>query len=182
MAAVTPTSRAAALLNALSSPGRLRLLCTIADRESAGDDCSLTAVAAALDLPMKALVKDVARLADCGLLTVSDRVLSPRLASLAAAADALVAELPIAGLLSTQPDLGRFFAHGRLTDLTVDHSVKLRLAPLLAKLLPDDRALTEAEVNALLGQVHDDHAYLRRMLVDFGQLTRDGGTNYRRAG
>jgi hypothetical protein len=53
---------------------------------------------------------------------------------------------------------------------------------MLARLLPDDRALTEAEVNHLLNQVHDDHAYLRRMLVDFGQLTRDGSANYRRAG
>ena len=60
--------------------------------------------------------------------------------------------------------------------------MKLKLAPMLAKLLPDDRALTEAEVNDLLNQVHDDHAYLRRMLVDFGQLTRDGSANYRRAG
>jgi hypothetical protein len=52
--------------------------------------------------------------------------------------------------------------NGRLADLTVDHAVKLRLAPLPARLLPDDRALSEAEVNAVLNQVHDDHAYLRR--------------------
>jgi hypothetical protein len=42
--------------------------------------------------------------------------------------------------------------------------------------------MTEAEVNTVHGQVHDDHVSLRRMLVDFGQLTRDAGANYRRAG
>jgi hypothetical protein len=90
--------------------------------------------------------------------------------------------LTLARLPATAPDLERYFGNGRLTDLTVDQSVKLRLAPPLAKLIPDDGALTEAEVDDLLHQVHDDHAYLRGMLVDLGQLTRDGGTNYRRAG
>jgi uncharacterized protein DUF2087 len=83
-------SQASAMLNALASPGRLALLCTVAERQAAGADCSLGAIAGALDIPMK--------------------------------------------------------------------------------------------VNAALNQVHDDHAYLRRMLVDFGQLTRDGSADYRRAG
>jgi hypothetical protein len=183
MAVMSANSHAAAMLTALASPARLRLLCTVAERAAAGQDCSLAAVGAALDVPVKALLKDVARLQECGLLTLrGDRTLGADLGPLKAAAGALVGDLPIAGLLSTAPELQRYFANGRLTELTVDHSVKLKLAPLLAKLLPDDRALTEAEVNAVLNQVHDDHAALRRMLVDLGQLTRDGGTNYRRAG
>ena len=176
-------SRASALLNALSSPDRLTLISTIARRRADGGDRSLTAVAADLGVPVKTVVKEVTRLQECGLVTLDgDRTLSVDLSTLKAAADALVADMPIAGLLSTAPDLQRHFVNGRLVDLTVDHDVKLRLAPLLAKLLPDDREMTEAEVNAALGQVHDDHAYLRRMLVDFGQLTRDGAANYRRAG
>jgi hypothetical protein len=183
MAVVSTNSHAAALLTALASPARLRLLSTVAERSAAGADCSLAAVAAALDIPVKALVKEVARLQDGGLLVLrGDRTLEADLAPLKAAAEALVGDLPIAGLLSTAPELERYFVNGRLTDLTVDHTVKLKLAPLLARLLPDDRSMTEAEVNATLGQVHHDHAYLRRMLVDFGQLTRDAGANYRRAG
>lgn len=177
-----PISRSAAMLAALSSPGRLTLLATVSARATAGQSCSLSAVSEALDMPMKTLVKEVARLEDCGLLKVRDRILSADLSALRIASDALLGELPIARLLITAPELERYFANGRLTELTVDHSVKLKLAPMLAKLLPDDRALTEAEVNDLLNQVHDDHAYLRRMLVDFGQLTRDGSANYRRAG
>jgi len=177
-----PISRSAALLAALSSAERLTLLATVTARAAAGQNCSLAAVSEALDMPMKTLVKEVARLQDCGLLQVRDRILLADLSVLRAASDALLDELPIARLLTTAPELERYFANGRLTELTVDHAVKLKLAPMLAKLLPDDRALTEAEVNHLLHQVHDDHAYLRRMLVDFGQLTRDGSANYRRAG
>lgn len=177
-----PISRSAAMLAALSTPERLTLLATVANRAAAGQSCSLTAISEALDVPMKTLVKEAARLTDCGLLTVRDRILYADLSALRVAADALVGELPVARLLVTAPELERYFANGRLTELTVDHTVKLKLAPLLARLLPDDRALTEAEVNELLNQVHDDHAYLRRMLVDFGQLTRDGSANYRRAG
>ena len=171
-------NQAAAMLAALSSPDRLRLLSAV----SALAGSSLGVLAETLDVPMKTLVKEVGRLQDCGLLTVTGHTVTANLGALRETAAALTGELPIAGLLRTQPDLERYFAHGRLTDLTVDHSVKLRLAPLLARLLPDDRAVPEQEVNELLNQVHEDHAYLRRMLVDFGQVTRDAGANYRRAG
>jgi hypothetical protein len=177
------SSQASALLTALSSADRLTLVSCIARRQADGGDHRLTTVAADLRVPVKALVKEVTRLQECGLVTVgADRALDVDLSVLAAAADALVAGLPITGLLRTAPELRRHFVHGRLVSHTVDHDVKLRLSPLLARLLPDDRAMTESEVNAILGQVHDDHAYLRRMLVDFGQLTRDGASNYRRAG
>jgi len=170
------------MLNALASPTRLALVSTVAQRESVGADCSFGAVADALDLPIKALLKEVSRLQDCDLLVVVNRTLSANLAALKGTAAALVDELPVVRLLEMAPDLKRYFTNGRLTDLAVDHTVKLRLAPLLARLLPDDRVLSEAEVNELLNQVHDDHAFLRRMLVDFGQLTREGSANYRRAG
>ena len=175
-------SQASAMLNALASSTRLALLSAVSERQIAGADCSFGAIAEALGIPMKALLKEVARLEDCGLLIIANRTLSANLPALKGAAVALVDELPIARLLTTAPDLERYFVNGRLADLAVDQTVKLRLAPLLARLLPDDRALTEAEVNELLRQVHDDHAFLRRMLVDFGQLTRDGSANYRRAG
>jgi uncharacterized protein DUF2087 len=175
-------SQAAAMLHALSSPSRLALLSAVTARADAGQDCSLTALAAVLDLPMKALVKEVARLQECGLVSLDGRTVTADVKALRGMAEALVDELPVARLLSMAPDLSRYFAHGRLASVQLDHSVWLRLAPLLARLLPDDRALTEAEVNELLHQVHDDHAALRRMLVDLGQLTRDGAADYRRAG
>ncbi|GGL19333.1 DUF2087 domain-containing protein [Mangrovihabitans endophyticus] len=175
-------SQAAAMLDALAAPARLALLSAVVARTEAGQDCSLAALAASLDRPLAALVKDVTRLDTCGLVAVRGRTVVPTLAALRETAGDLVAQLPVSALLAGRPDLERYFTHGRLDDLTVDHDVKLRLAPMLAGLLPDDREMTEAEVNAVLAQVHDDHAYLRRMLVDFGQLTRDGSAGYRRAG
>jgi DNA-binding transcriptional ArsR family regulator len=175
-------SQGAAMLNALSSPSRLALLSAVSARAAAGQDRSLASLAAALDMPMKTLVKEVARLQDCGLVSLDGRTVTAHLTALRATADAMVDELPVARLLTMAPDLSRYFVHGRLARTNLDHSVQLRLAPLLARLLPDDRALTEAEVNELLHQVHDDHATLRRMLVDLGQLSRDGAADYRRAG
>jgi hypothetical protein len=125
----------------------------------------------------------VTRLRECGALALRDgRVLAADLDRLTRTADALVDQLPITGLLAGAPELRRYFANGRLTALPADRTVQLTLAPLLARLLPDDRPLTEAEVNAVLRQVHPDHAALRRLLVDFGQLTRDGAADYRRSG
>lgn len=175
---MSSVSRASALLNVLSSPERLALLAAVV----ADQGCALADLAVTRGVPMKVLVKELARLADCGLVKVADRRVSADLSVLRGTADALVETLPIDGLLATAPELRRYFVNGRLTALTVDHQVKLKLAPLLARLLPGDRSLTEAEVNTALNQVHDDHAYLRRMLVDFGQLTRQGSAGYRRAG
>ena len=45
---------------------------------------------------------------------------------------------------------------------------RLRLARLLARLLPAGRSLSEAEVNRLLGAVHPDFATTRRLLLDCG--------------
>ena len=171
-------SDASALLNALASADRLALLAAV----TSTPDRLLSDLADELGRPIRDLVKEVARLADCGLVKVVDRRVSADLSVLRGTADALVDALPISGLLATAPELRRFFVNGRLTELTVDHRVKLALAPLLARLFPADRELSEAEVNEILHQVHDDHAYLRRMLVDFGQLTRDAGARYRRAG
>ncbi|MBC3840183.1 DUF2087 domain-containing protein [Streptacidiphilus sp. 4-A2] len=50
----------------------------------------------------------------------------------------------------------------------------------MAGLLPEDRTLTEAEVNALLRHAGDDVARLRRLLVDLGLVDRSGSAEYRR--
>jgi hypothetical protein len=175
-------SDAAAMLRALATPERLTLLATVARRAAAGEDCSLDAVAAALGMPVRGLVKEATRLAEGGVLTISGRTLGARLSVLTATAHALVDELPIAGLLRTAPDLSRYFVNGRLAELPGDPAVLSRLAPMLGRLLPGDRTMTEREVNDVLRQVHDDHAALRRLLVDYGQLTRAGAADYRRAG
>lgn len=174
-------SRAAGQLTVLSSPVRLRLLAAVADSEENDGDRSLTAIADTLGLTVKALMKEAVRLQDAGLLTMNGRVLSTNLPALRETADALVGDLPMTRLLRSDPDLERFFKHGRLVGLPDKPDVLRRIGRLLVELLPPDRTLTEAEVDRRLAEVHDDHVTLRRLLVDLRLVTRDAGSNYRRS-
>ncbi|RKS78809.1 hypothetical protein BZB76_0243 [Actinomadura pelletieri DSM 43383] len=172
-------SRAAAQLTALTSPARLSLLTAVATHEQNGGDRSLTAIATALGLTVKALLKEAVRLQEAGLLTMRGQVLSTNLTALRATADLLVQDLPMTRLLRSEPELERFFKHGRLVDLPDKPDVLERLGRLLVQLLPTDRVLTEAEVDRRLAEVHDDHAALRRLLVGLRLVARDAGSDYR---
>ena len=55
-----------------------------------------------------------------------------------------------------------------------------RVAGLVVRLLPRDQSLSEATVDAVLAEVMDDVAALRRFLVEEGRLTRRGAEDYRR--
>ena len=174
-------NEAASLLSAVASPRRLMLLAVASDRARNGEDTSVQAVATSLSVDLKDLMKDVARLQDCGLVRMDGHRMSVSLETLGDTAQALVAELPITRLLADQPDVARFFKHGRLTSVPANFQTLKALAGLLVQLLPTDETLTEAEVNAALAQVYDDYATLRRLLVDFMLVTRDGSLNYRRS-
>jgi hypothetical protein len=173
-------SRAAALLGALAVPSRLELLAAVVRRQRERADCSVRALAAELDRGQRELVKDVVRLRECGLLSVDGGGMSVELEVLRAAAGAIDATFPVTGLLASEPDLGRFFRHGRLATMPENPNLKRRIAALLVRLLPTDRTLSEAEVNAALRPVHDDVASLRRLMVDLGLVTRNGSSDYRR--
>ena len=49
----------------------------------------------------------------------------------------------------------------------------------LVALFEPDRRYSEAEVNAVINQVHEDHATLRRLLVDYRLMERAGGIYWR---
>lgn len=173
-------SSAAELLGALSVSSRLTLLANVAERQSRGDDCSLGAVAAAVGRDSKSTVKDAVRLKEVGLVSIEGHTLSADLSVLSAAADAIDATLPVTGLLSEDPDLGRFFKYGRLVKLPENPDFRWRVAQILVRLLPPDRQLPESEVNDLLSQVHSDYAALRRLLVDLKLVSRAASSNYQR--
>lgn len=122
------------------------------------------------------------RLEECGLIRVQGLELTPDLAILERYATGLVARLPIAQLLEQDPFLDRYFRHGRLNSVPENPPVRKRLADLLVQLLPADRVMSEAEVNGVLGSVYDDYAALRRILVDYRLLSRNGSSDYRRVG
>jgi hypothetical protein len=75
--------------------------------------------------------------------------------------------------------LRRFVRDGRLVQIPVQHGKRMVVLAFLAALFDGGQDYPEAEVNRLLNRLHDDHATLRRLLVDEGFLTRDQGV-YRR--
>jgi len=173
-------SRTAAQLVALADPDRLDLLATVLRRERDGEDCSLGALAGATGTPVRLLARQVGALEAAGLLGTTGLCVSAHLPELRGTATALLDTLPVVALLAEEPDLARFFVHGRLPRLPVLNRAEERrwLAALLVRLLPD-RVLTEREVGAVLAEVTDDVAALRRFLVEEGRLTRRGAEDYR---
>ncbi len=77
-------------------------------------------------------------------------------------------------------DLARFFRGERLETIPASRVDRAAVLGHIARRFATDRAYDESEVNRILQAVHDDHATLRRYLVDERFLTRAGG-RYTRA-
>jgi hypothetical protein len=143
-----------ALVSALADPDRLQLFARI----SAAPD----------GLPVEpAIAKPAKRLVDAGLVTE------------AGGRYRAVPEVFREALAKAPADpLDALFRHGRL--VSIPHSGKRRqlLLETLAERFEPGRLYTEQDVREKLSMVHDDHATLRRYLVDDGLLQRsnDGGS------
>jgi hypothetical protein len=70
---------------------------------------------------------------------------------------------------------------GRLLAIPTKHAKRMVVLDHLAQSFEPGVVYAEAEVNEILKAVHDDHAALRRYLVDQGFLERSEG-HYWRAG
>lgn len=77
-------------------------------------------------------------------------------------------------------DLARFFRNGRLERYPRSRPDRDRVLAHIAARFVAGREYAEAEVNRMLQAVDNDHATLRRYLVDAGLLERERGV-YRRA-
>lgn len=81
-----------------------------------------------------------------------------------------------------QQVVARFVQHGRLVVRPTKRSKLLLALDHLAQELEPGRTYAETEVTAILQGFHDDHAALRRFLVDEGMLAREGGVYWRAGG
>jgi hypothetical protein len=79
-------------------------------------------------------------------------------------------------------ELQAFVRSGRLAQIPARRAKRLLLLDCLAQSFEPGRRYREAEVDAVLRAVHDDHAALRRYLVDEGFLSREGGYYWRTGG
>ena len=81
-----------------------------------------------------------------------------------------------------QQVVARFVQDGRLVVMPTMRSKLLLVLDHLAQEFEPGRTYAETEVNAILQGFHDDHAALRRYLVDEGMLAREGGVYWRAGG
>ena len=75
-----------------------------------------------------------------------------------------------------------FMRDGRLAQIPVRRAKRLLLLDYIAQVFVPGRRYSEAEVNAVLRAFHDDHAALRRYLVDEDFMSREGGCYWRTGG
>jgi hypothetical protein len=170
--------KALEVLAALASRDRLRVFGAVA---AATGGVTLADVVNAVALDERLVQEAIGRLWQAGLLAQENNRLVARVdiiqeavAELGAERSELPEQIPVA--------LRRLFSRGRLTAIPANAGPRRELLEHLAGLFPAGQPLSEADVNATLGRYHDDHAALRRYLVDAGLLSRDSsGATYVRA-
>jgi hypothetical protein len=86
------------------------------------------------------------------------------------------------GSLDSEPDLRPFVAGGRIVAMPAKRARRLLLLDCVAQEFEPGRQYREAEVDEILKEVYDDHASLRRHLIDEGMLSRESGMYWRTGG
>lgn len=168
-------SAAAAALQALSHPTRLAILAAVSDRNQR----RVPVVLGELGLDQRVLTKEIGRLTEAGLLAKVRGQLVADLSPLVGLAHAVVEATALARVIPTDSPLRRYLVRGRIEALPKRPDDLDAMAAALCKLLPDDRTLTEAEVNSRLAQAGDDVATMRRLLVDLRYVRRNASAEYR---
>jgi hypothetical protein len=146
--------------------------------------CSVDELADAITGKRASLARHLAQLTEAGLLSVSGSSGHERYTLDVAAIQALKQTLfarpaPAAPATPEEKVLASFVREGRLTHVPVQYSKRQVVLHWLAGQFDPDRTYSEREVNDMLASHGEDHASLRRYLVDAGLLTRSAGI-YRR--
>lgn len=175
--ATSRLATAAAQLTLLAVPDVIRVMCWLLDAEPAARG-RVTRCSEAVGLDEAAVARIYGRLTSSGLMTASDHVIELSLEVLRTSARDLDDLNPIVGRLDAFPAVRGLFSHGRLANIPAEPDMIQNLAQFLASLFQPGRTYRESEVNDVLRQVHDDFARLRRMMVDYSVLSRNGSANY----
>ena len=163
------------ILRALADPERLAITGVLAQAPAALDD-----LRAAVDMPVKRLRSHLGRLTAAGVLALETDRRTYRLdvETLRHAAE-LVGPPRDAGLAlgaaneDEEQVLRTFFRNGRLTEIPMKQSKRRIVLERIALEFEPGRHYDEKEVNAIVGAFFNDHAALRRYLVDERFLDRE---------
>lgn len=83
---------------------------------------------------------------------------------------------------STEQVLQRFLPQGRLIQMPARRARRLVVLDHVARMFEPGRRYPEHDVDVILRAFYDDHATLRRYLVDEGFLSRESGEYWRSGG
>ncbi|MEV5559089.1 DUF2087 domain-containing protein [Nonomuraea wenchangensis] len=89
---------------------------------------------------------------------------------------------PAEALSDEERVLRTFLVDGRLTTLAMRRDKRLVVLRYIAMVFEPGRRYAEKDVNVALRAFHDDHAALRRYLVDEELLSREGDVYWRSGG
>jgi hypothetical protein len=172
------------ILRALADPERLQVAGLLAR-----SDRSPTELAEALGLPPARIHRHLNRLTAVGVIRLNEDRRTYRLdaETLRWAAEQVgpPREAGIAlGAASEDEEavLRTFFRDGRLTEIPAKESKRRIVLERIALEFEPGVRYGEREVNAIVGRFHNDHAAIRRYLVDEGLLDRDHGEYWRSGG
>lgn len=180
-----PPATARTLVGLLSDGDRLRCLAAVVLGASTASEVGERA-----GLDARATARALERLAGAGLVVRGEGGLAAaperfgEAARAAAAAEVPAGPPEILGATAEQAAVLRNFVgdDGRLAALPASRTKRLVVLDVLAGRFAPGEVYPEAAVNRLLGEVHDDHAALRRYLVDEGFLERRDGFYWRAGG
>jgi hypothetical protein len=172
------------LLRVLADPERLAVAGTLATGpRTAGE------LAAGLDIPVGRVRRHLARLTAAGVALVDSdrRTYRLRPETLRSAAQRVGPPRHAGLALGTRDQeeeavLSHYFRAGRLTEVPAKQSKRRIVLTRLALEFEAGVHYSERQVNETLKRFHDDHATLRRSLVDEGLLSREAGRYWRSGG
>jgi hypothetical protein len=172
------------ILRALADPERLAIAGALAQRPR-----TAAALATDLELQLTRVRKHLNRLATTGVVRLEPDRRTYRLdAETLRWAAGQVGPPRDAGLaLGAANDdeetvLRTFFRDGRLTEIPAKEAKRLIVLERIALEFEPGVRYSEKEVNAIVGRFFNDHASLRRYLIDAGLLAREHGEYWRAGG
>jgi biotin operon repressor len=172
------------ILRALADPERLAIAGLLAR-----GDASATELAETLGLPLKRVRSHLNRLNATGVARLREDRQGYRLdaETLRWAAEQVgPPREPGMALGAANEDeegvLRAFFRDGRLTEIPTKHTKRVIVLERIALEFEPGRRYHEKEVNVVVARFFDDHAAIRRALVDEGFLDRDHGEYWRSGG
>ena len=172
------------ILRALADPQRLAIAGALARGEAPA-----SALSEALGIPVPKLRKHLNRLTATGVVRLADDRTTYRLdpTTLRWAAEQVgpPRESGLAlGAVDEQEELvlRAFFRDGRLTEIPAKESKRRVVLERIALEFEPGIRYDEKTVNAIVGRFFNDHASIRRYLVDEGFLDREGGEYWRSGG